>query len=188
MMAHVSDANEKPKYRLVQDNCQPAIMGGCFSLGCCYELHYEIHRVEEGDDTKGCCNGFKLQEPVGSVAPVMNTPIQRLIESQTGLAKQRARIVLPADAKEADKLVMLQLIFFGMTNAAQSNVSVCCLYRLRIFYVSLSLPTSPSRTLSFTFFLSLSHTGRQRGRRRTDLSRDGDVKRERERERERERK
>ena len=156
MMAHVSDANEKPKYRLVQDNCQPAIMGGCFSLGCCYELHYEIHRVEEGDDTKGCCNGFKLQEPVGSVAPVMNTPIQRLIESQTGLAKQRARIVLPADAKEADKLVMLQLIFFGMTNAAQSNVSVCCLYRLRIFYVSLSLPTSPSRTLSFTFFLSLS--------------------------------
>lgn len=50
----------------------------------------------------------------------MNTPIQRMVESQTGLAKQRARLVLPPGLKESDALVMLPLLFWGMTAQAQS--------------------------------------------------------------------
>lgn len=146
MASHVRDENDKPKFRLVLNYCQPAILGNCFCLplACCYEMHYDIHPVAEGDDTKvrfsfllfashffllilffcfapkGCCNGFKLGEPVGSVAAVMNTPIQRMVESQTGLAKQRARLVLPPGLKESDALVMLPLLFWGMTAQAQS--------------------------------------------------------------------
>ena len=43
MLVHVRDENEKVLYRLVQDSCQPSILGGCCYLGCCYELHSEIH-------------------------------------------------------------------------------------------------------------------------------------------------
>ena len=51
----------------------------------------------------------------------MNTPIQRMVESQTGFAKQRARLMIPQGLKEGDAHVMLPLLFWGMSAQAQSS-------------------------------------------------------------------
>lgn len=124
MLVHVRDGNDVMRYRLVYDCCQPSSFG---PLACCYEMRFSLYQRDSiEDDGKGCCNGFtKLknkdrENKVGTMAPKMNTLIQRLLESQVGFSKRRARMRIP-DVAEQEKMLLLPLIFAAMSAEAQNN-------------------------------------------------------------------